>query len=471
MSEETYDFIVIGGGSGGYAGASLAAQLGLKAAIVEGARELGGLCILRGCMPSKTLIQSANRYMTLRRAREFGLRAENISVRGEEIIERKRSLIAEFAAHRGKQLETGPFDLVRGWGEFVDPHTLAVHGENPRRLRARSFLIATGSALKFVPIPGLEETGFLDSDQVLENPHVPASVIMLGAGPIALEFAHYYSALGSEVTIVQRGMQVLRDMDGDVALAASDALCARGVRLFLGTTLTRVEKCEAGKRVVFQQEGTEHSVEAEEIVYGLGRAPNLEGLSLESAGLKASHGRLAVSGAQQTTVPHIFAAGDAAGPHEIVHIAIQQAEVAARNAHRLLRAGTEPLEQIDYRLKLFVAFTEPQVAAIGFNERELMSANATYAVARYPFADLGKAQVLGETDGFVKLIAAPDTCEILGAAAVGPEAGELIHEIAAAMYFRATAHDLLKIPHYHPTLSEIWTYPAEELAMSQPDDI
>jgi len=467
MSAEAddFDFVVIGGGSGGYAGASLAATLGLKVALVEGAREMGGLCALRGCMPSKTVIQSANRYLTLRRAREFGLRAEAISVRGEEIIERKRRLVQEFADHRRKQLECGRFELVRGWGKFVDAHTLEVEGESQRQLRAKSFLIATGSSLKIVQIPGLMETGFLDSDTVLESAHIPKSVIMLGAGPVALEFAHYYSALGSEVTVVQRGKQVLREMDGDVAVAASDALSGRGVRFFLGSTLTRVEKCEAGKRVVFQHEGEARAVEAEEIVYGLGRAPNIERLALEAAGVKAQHGRLSMTAMQQTNVPHIFAAGDAAGPHEIVHIGIQQGEVAARNAHRLVRGLAEPLEEIDYRLKLFVVFTEPQVASIGFSERELMTANAPYAVARYAFADLGKATVMGETDGFVKLIARVGTCEILGAAAVGPEAGDLIHELAAAMYFRATAQDLLRIPHYHPTLSEIWTYPAEELAM------
>ena len=464
MNDEEFDFVVIGGGSGGYAGASLAAQLGLKVALVEGAPEMGGLCILEGCMPSKTLIQSANRFMTLRRAREFGLRARDISVRGEEIMERKRRLVEEFASHRRNQLEAGLFELVRGWGKFTDAHTLEVQGESPRRLRAKSFLIATGSSLKIVDVPGLKETGFLDSDAVLESAHIPKSVIMLGAGPIALEFAHYYSALGSAVTIVQRGKQVLRDMDGDVATAISDALCARGVRLYLGTTLTRVEKCAAGKRVVFQHDGAEQYAEAEEIVYGLGRAPNIGRLGLEAAGVKAQHGRMITCASQQTSVPHIFAAGDAAGPHEIVHITIQQAEAAARNAHRLLRGTGEPLEEVDYRLKLFLVFTEPQVAAIGFNERELMSANAPYAVARYAFADHGKAEVMGETDGFVKLIARTGTSEILGAAAVGPEAGELIHELAAAMYFHATAHDLLRIPHYHPTLSEIWTYPAEELA-------
>jgi pyruvate/2-oxoglutarate dehydrogenase complex dihydrolipoamide dehydrogenase (E3) component len=427
---------------------------------------MGGLCVLRGCMPSKTLLESANRYLSMRRAREFGLRAEAISVRGDEIIERKRRLVAEFAAHRRKQLECGLFELVRGWGKFVDAHTLEVEGETTRRLRAKSFLIATGSSLKLVHLPGLAETGFLDSDTVLESEHIPKSVIMLGAGPVALEFAHYYSALGSEVTIVQRGQQVLRDMDGDVATAVSDALRARGVRLFLGTALTRVEKCGAGKRVVFQHEGTERSAEAEDIVYGLGRSANIGRLALEAAGVKTQHGRLSTTATQQTNVPHIFAAGDAAGPHEIVHIGIQQGEVAARNAHRLVLGKEEPLEETDYRLKLLVVFTEPQVASIGFRERELMTANAPYTVARYPFADLGKAMVIGETEGFVKLIASVGSREILGAAAVGPEAGDLIHELAAAMYFRATASDLARIPHYHPTLSEIWGYPAEELAMA-----
>jgi pyruvate/2-oxoglutarate dehydrogenase complex dihydrolipoamide dehydrogenase (E3) component len=466
MSDGTddFDFVVIGGGSGGYAAASLGAQLGMKVAVVDGAEELGGLCILRGCMPSKTLIQSGNRYLSMRRAREFGLRAEGISFDAGEIQARKRRLIGEFADYRRKQLECGPFELVRGWGSFVDAHTLEVSGAAPRRLRAKSFLIATGSSLKFVDVPGLKETGFLDSDAVLESTHVPKSIIVLGAGPIALEFAHYYSSLGTEVTIVQRGAQVLRDMDGDVAVAASDALCARGVKLYLGTILKRVEKTATGKRVIFQYEDGERSVEAEEILYGLGRAPNLGPLNLAAAGINAPHGKLGTACTQQTTIPHIFAAGDAAGPHEIVHIAIQQGEIAARNAHRLVAGSGEALEEIDYRLKLFVAFMEPQVASVGFTERELMTAGAPYAMARYDFADHGKAMVLGETDGFVKLIAAPGSCEILGAAAVGPEAGELIHEMSAAIYFRASAHDLLRIPHYHPTLSEIWTYPAEELA-------
>lgn len=467
--KDAYDFVVIGGGSAGFAAAAAASQLGLSVAVVEGARDVGGLCILRGCMPSKTLIESANRFSTIRHAREFGLRAEETAVHGSEIIARKRRLIGEFAEYRRRQLETGAFDFIRGWAGFIDPHTISVRATGndgaPGRISAKSFLIATGSTVKHVKIPGLEETGYLDSDTLLEAEHIPKSVVVLGGGAIAMEAAHYFAGLGVEVTILQRSSQILKETDGDVAQALTDAFSRRSVRTLCGTSLVRVEKTKRGKCVHFQHEGADHSLEAEEILYALGRVPQFEGLGLEAIGVAVQQGRLSVNTQQQTSLPHIFAAGDAAGPHEIVHIAIQQGEIAARNAARIVRGDAGPLESIDYRLKLFVVFTEPQVASVGYSERELMSIRADYGVARYPFADHGKSMVKGETDGFVKLIAATGTCKILGAAAVGPEAGELIHEMVVAMHFHATVHDVLKIPHYHPTLSEIWTYPAEELAL------
>ena len=163
-------------------------------------------------------------------------------------------------------------------------------------------------------------------------------------------------------------------------------------------------------------------------------------------------------------MPHIFTAGDVAGPHAVVHLAVEQGEIAARNAARLLRATSELMEEIDFRLKLFVVFSEPQVASVGFTEKELMQNNVPYAVAKYSFEDLGKSIVIAETCGFVKLLAHGNSREIIGAAVAGAHASELIHEIVVAMYFRSTARDLARIPHYHPTLSEIWTYPAEELA-------
>lgn len=460
MATEIYDFAVLGGGSAGYAAASTAAGLGLKTVVIEGGPDVGGLCILRGCMPSKTLIESADRFLTLRHASEFGLHAEAISFNPSEIMARKKRLVAEFADYRRSQLEAGRFDFVRGLARFVDAHTIEVEGG--RMIRAKSFLIATGSKIHSVTLPGLAETGYLDSDAVLDSAVIPPSVIVLGGGATALEFAHFYEGLGSKVTLIQRSAQFLREMDRDVAEALVAGFERREISMEFETKLLRAERVGDLKRIVFEQNGIEKSVEAHEIIYALGRTPQLSGLGLENAGVVLENKRLTVNVCQQTNLPHIFAAGDVVGPFEIVHLAIQQGEIAARNAGRLIRSKEEPFEEMDYRLKLSVVFTKPEVAVVGFSEKEL--ADRPFLSAKYPFNDHGKSMVMGELDGFVKLIVDANSREILGAAVVGPHASDLIHEIAVAMYFHATAGDLARIPHYHPTLSEIWTYPAEELA-------
>lgn len=463
-----YDFIVLGGGSAGYAAARVACGLGLRTAVVEGGAAVGGLCILRGCMPSKALIESANRYLTLRRAAEFGLRAENIAAVGPEILARKRRLIGEFADYRRGQLEEGPFDFIRGQARFVDEHRLEIRpmeGE-ARTIEGRTFLIATGSQIAEVAIPGLRETGYLTSDQVLELPETPRSVIVLGAGAVGLEAAHYFAALGREVTVLQRGGHVVREADADIAGALEQAMTHHGVRFYCGSQLTRVSRDPDGrKRVQFERLGGTHSVAAHEIVFALGRQPFTAGLQLGRAGVELTpRGAVRAGGDQRTSAPHIFAAGDVCGPYEIVHIAIQQGELSARNAARGLGRLGGALEETDYRLKLFALFTEPQMASVGLTEREAAAAGIACDAATYAFADHGKSLVRGESEGFVKLICECTRREIIGAAAVGPEASEFIHEIVVAMHFRATAGDLAGIPHYHPTLSEIWTYPAEELA-------
>jgi pyruvate/2-oxoglutarate dehydrogenase complex dihydrolipoamide dehydrogenase (E3) component len=471
MSEpDYYDFVVIGGGSAGYAAAATAKLLGLRVAIIEGGEEVGGLCILRGCMPSKTLLESGHRADHIRHAAEFGLEAEYRGANAEAILARKRRLIGEFADYRKQQLETGPYTFLRGWARFTDPHTLEVQLRDggSQTLLGRTFLIATGSEIRWLEIPGLQETGVLSSDDVLDSDRLPKSVIVLGAGPTGLEFASYYAGLGVEVSVVQRSANLLRGVDEDVSDALAAALTKRGVRLFTKTSLKRLERDGALKRVWFdQREQGECSVEAEEIVYALGRRPASGELGLEHAGVEVSpHGTVTANCCQQTSVSHIFAAGDVCGPYEIVHIAIQQGEIAARNAARLLRGDAGTLEEIDYRLKLFAVFTQPQLAAVGLTVREAADLGLDFVEACYPFDDHGKSMVRGETEGFVKLLAAGPDRKIIGGAVIGPEAAELIHEIVVAMHFGATAKQLASIPHYHPTLSEIWTYPAEALALA-----
>ncbi|HEX8309729.1 MAG TPA: FAD-dependent oxidoreductase, partial [Chthoniobacteraceae bacterium] len=278
---EAYDFVVIGAGSAGYAAASAASARGLKTVIIEGGAVVGGLCILRGCMPSKSILETSHRAETVRRAAEFGIDAEFRGVDAEAIHARKCRLIEEFAGYRRTQLETGKFDFIRGMARFKDPHTLEVdllHGGGSTTITGRAFLVAAGSHMHHVPVEGLEETGYVTSDEVLESTRLPKSVIILGGGAIALEFATYYAGLGIPTSLIQRGAQVLKETDGDIAEAVTEGLRAHGVEIFCNTSLTTVRRVGDLKQVCFDHAGRLHSVEAEEIVYALGRRPNTDRL-------------------------------------------------------------------------------------------------------------------------------------------------------------------------------------------------
>lgn len=461
-SMKEYDFAVIGGGSGGYAAARTAASLGLSTVVIEGGDKVGGLCILKGCMPSKTLIESANRYLTLRHASEFGLQAREIGRDAGAIVARKDRLIGEFADYRREQLEGGHFEFVRGRAEFLDPHCLRVtlHGGGERLISIKSACIATGSVINRPSIPGIDHC--LTSNDLLDRTMIPASAVVLGGGPVALEMAHYLEALGAKVTMLQRNTQILTGSDRDVAEALAEGFRKRGIDVFCGTSLQSIDEDPQGMTVRFHHGNGETSLTAEIVVNALGRRPALQGLGLDKAGVALEGHAICADHEQRTTARHLFAAGDCCGPYEVVHIAVSQGETAGKNAAALLRGGS-PLS-LDYRLKLFATFSEPQMASCGMGEQEAREAGHEVVAASYPFIDHGKSLVMGETDGFVKLVADARDGKILGGAVVGPHASELIHEVVVAMAFHATAAQFAAIPHYHPTLSEIWTYPAEEIA-------
>ncbi|MGA1540578.1 MAG: FAD-dependent oxidoreductase, partial [Chthoniobacterales bacterium] len=249
MSE--FDFVVVGGGSAGYAAARTAADEGLRTAVIDGSDELGGLCILRGCMPSKTLIESANRLQEMREAPEFGLRARDVGFDGTKIIERKRRLISEFAKYRAEQLESGKFELIRGHARFTSPDEAVVRlrGGGEQTLRAKSILVATGSVIRHPGIPGLAEAQPLTSDDVLDNEHPPKSLLVLGAGPVALEMAHYHRALGAEVTVVQRSKHILSSMDYDIADAVQRGMERHGTKFVTGCRIVGAGPSSRGQMV------------------------------------------------------------------------------------------------------------------------------------------------------------------------------------------------------------------------------
>jgi pyruvate/2-oxoglutarate dehydrogenase complex dihydrolipoamide dehydrogenase (E3) component len=460
-----YDVAVIGGGSGGYAAARTAIGLGARTVVVESAQELGGLCILRGCMPSKAYLESAHRWHAIGQAHRFGLKVQPIGVDMKAVQLRKRCLIDDFASFRRKQLEEGKFTLVRGRASFIDPHTIVIDEESgPRRLTAATFILATGSVIRCVKVPGLDEAGFLTSDTALMLEKAPASLAVLGGGVIAVELGQFFARIGVKTTLLQRGNRLVRNYDEDVSAELERAFRAEGIDVITGTKLLRVERVEAGKKVVFQHEGETKEIVVEEILCAMGRNPAVDGLGLDQAGVKVEQGMLKLDSTMETSVPHIFAAGDVAGMHEVVHIAIQQGEWAARNAVRLLRGGTEKPERADYRLKALVTFTDPEIASVGLTEIEARAERIEYFTAQYPFNDHGKSQIGGDEFGFVKLLAEKTRGEIIGAEIIGPQAASLIHEMIAVMRYRGTVAELAAMPHYHPTLAEIITYPAEEIA-------
>lgn len=459
MKSSAYDVAVLGGGSAGYAAARSCSAAGLKTVLCEGGSEVGGLCILRGCMPTKALLQSAEVLHAVRRSPTFGIQASEVSADIREIIARKDRLIKEFADYRRSQLENGQFHFVRATAHFKDPNTLSL--SNGEVLTAKSFIVATGSTHAPPPIPSLEEVGFLTSDEALFLERLPRSLIVLGGGAVAVEFAQFFSRLGVHVTLIQRSPQLLKDEDRDVAAVLETVFRREGLTVFTETNLVEAWREGPVKGVSFAYEGRIVRIAAEEIFYALGRMPNTTSLHLENAGVELSFGRFLVDSEMRTNVPHIFAAGDCTGLHEIVHVAIQQAEIAA---HNIIHPNDR--RHIDYRLLTSVVFTEPQIGRVGLTEKEALSRKVPFIAASYPFNDHGKSMIMEASDGFVKLLAHPQTGEILGGSCIGPHGGELIHEIIAAMSKRMTVGELASLPHYHPTLSEIWTYPAEELAAS-----
>ena len=452
----THDVLIIGGGSAGYAAARTAHDEGANVGIIDPG-PLGGLCILRGCMPSKTVIRSSSIMSLMRRAEEFGLHPVSPKANLSAIIDRKARLVKEFADDRIKALKDPRFTLYQDRARFLSPTEVRAGSQT---LTAKAIIISTGSVVSHIPFPGLEEAGYITSDEALELRDPPASMLVLGGGPVAIELAQFFLRIGIKVTLIQRSHQILSQEDEDLVRPVEQRFREEGMMVYTNTQLLRFSTEGNQKTVHFLHNGEEKAVTVDMIFQALGRRPNIEGLNLEAAKVEIQKGGIAVDDTMRTSQPHIFSVGDVTGQHEIVHIAIQEGEIAGWNAVH----PDQPPRTHDHRLDMFVVFTDPQLAFLGLNEKECRRRGIAYLTASYPFNDHGKSMVLGETHGHVKLLCDPTSGEILGGHIVGPEAGELIHELMAMMYFRGTVHDLLTMPHYHPTLAEILTYPAEELA-------
>jgi len=456
MENQHFDYIVIGGGSGGYAAARTARESKKQVAIIDSASELGGLCILRGCMPSKTLIYSAEVLHLAQKGKTFGLDIPHAKSDMPTLHQRKLNIIQEFAEYRQEQLLSDRFTLFRSRARFIDPNTIQL--DDGTRLSADHFMIATGSVVSVPPVQGLNEVPYWTSDEVLELDFMPEKVIMLGGGIVACELAQFLRRIGSEVIQIQRSPHILKEMSPQAASVIEQAFTDEGIQLYTDTQLQSVSHSENRFTVTFIHQGETLEVAAPHLINALGRQPATDGLGLEAAGIQTRmSGHIDCDEMQRTSNPKVYACGDVAGPHEIVHVAIMQGETAAK--HATLR----PSDPVDYDSLLGVVFTDPQIGAVGLNELQLKARGIDYISAEYPFDDHGKSILMEAKYGYVKVFADRQGT-VLGAECVSKDAGELTHAMAVAVTLKANVRDLLKVHWYHPTLSEIWSYPLEDIA-------
>ncbi|HZV77279.1 MAG TPA: FAD-dependent oxidoreductase, partial [Candidatus Babeliales bacterium] len=431
-----HDIVIVGAGSAGYAAACTARDVGCDVALVDEG-PLGGLCILRGCMPSKALLATSDALQDARDARALGVTAQTLRVDMPFVAARKRELIRGFAEYRVEGIQA--FPLYLGRARFLSPTQLAV-GERIV-LESPKFVIATGSVVQPVALPGLEETGYIDSDAVLELESIPESVIVLGGGYTACELGQFLARTGARTTMLIRSGHLLTQSDDDVGNDLTRYFREEDIDVIAHAALVAAQRRDGKKLVRYLQGGVEREVAGDEIFYALGRTPNLVGLELEKAGVSYDYRGITVDKRLCTSNPSIYAVGDVTGEYMLVHVAIYQGEVAARNA--CLDAGEVP----EYRLAgARTVFTDPQFAAVGSSEKELQREGTPYVVGRYDFAEHGKAQCLGKTKGFVKMMADRESGRILGAAVLGPQGSELIHELIVAMRFDATVEQFMRIP-------------------------
>lgn len=455
MQTQHFDYIVIGGGSGGYAAARTARETLNKVAIVDHAPELGGLCILRGCMPSKTLIYSAEVLHLAQKGKAFGLNIPEASADMPALHQRKLETIKEFSDYRQEQLQSDRFTLFRSRAKFINSRTIQL--TDGTRLTADHFMVATGSTVSVPPVPGLADTPYWTSDDVLDLDFKPEKVIVLGGGIVACELAQFMRRIGTEVIQIQRSPHILKEVSPEAATVIEQAFRDEGVQLYTGTTLKSVQHRNGVFTVTFEHAGKTLTAEAPHLMNALGRRPATDGLGLTAAGIKTlPSGHINCNAMQQTSNPRVYASGDVAGPHEIVHVAIMQGETAAKHA------TNRPAERIDYDNLCGVVFTDPQIGVVGLSEQQLKQRGIDYLSADYPFDDHGKSILMEAKYGYVKVFA-DKTGVVLGAECVSKDAGELIHAMAVAVTLKANVRDLMKVHWYHPTLAEIWSYPIEDI--------
>jgi dihydrolipoamide dehydrogenase len=447
---ETRDLVVIGSGPGGYVAAIRAAQLGLRVTVVEKDDRYGGTCLLRGCIPTKALLHTADLLDQVREAARFGVEAGEPSVDILKAQEYKRWVVDKNAKGVQYLFKKNGVEGMRGFGRVVGPTTVEVTGDDgARRLDTRHILIATGSVPRDLPFARPDGERILSSDHLLELERIPASLVVLGAGAVGCEFASIYASFGSEVTLVEMLPRLLPIEDEEVSKELARAFRKRDIRSLTSTRMSAVETTEKGVRLTLETEGREPEThEAELLLVAVGRAPVTESIGLEAVGIELDRGYVPVNRTMQTAVPSIYAIGDVVKTPWLAHVAMAEGVLAVEHM-----AG-ETVRPIDYDHVPSCTYCDPEVGSVGLTEREAVERGYEVVTGKFPFSALGKASILGRTAGFVKVVRETRYDELLGVHIIGAHATDLIAEACVALQLESTNEELLRTMHAHPTLSE-----------------
>ena len=449
--DTNFDLIVIGAGPGGYVAAIRAAQLGLKTACIEARTALGGTCLNVGCIPSKALLQSSEMYSQVaHKIADHGINVTGASFDLSKMLGRKNEIVTGLTKGIEGLFKKNKITWLKGRGSFVDANTVAVTAEGKSvHYTAKNFIIATGSEpIELKAIAPFDGDSVVSSTEALAFDKVPEHLVVVGAGVIGLELGSVWLRLGAKVTVIEALDRVLPPMDGAVSTAMQRILTKQGFSFLLGCKLLSAKKSGKSLKISYEKDGKTEEIKADKVLIAVGRRPNTDGLEVGKAGvLMTKSGRVEIDAHFRTKVPHIYAIGDVVDGPMLAHKAEDEGIAAAE-----IVAGKPG--HVNYEAIPNVVYTWPEIASVGLTEEQCKSKGLAFKTGQFPFAANGRARCMGETDGFVKIIADEKTDRMLGCHIIGPTASELIAEIAIAFEFGATAEDIARSCHAHPTLAE-----------------
>ena len=444
-----YDVAVLGSGPGGYVAAIKASQLGLKVALIEKYTKLGGTCLHWGCIPTKALLLNAELYEKALHGKEFGIIYKDINLDFRLVKARKDKIVKKLAMGTDFLMKKNKISTFQGKGTLIAPDTIRVEGGSPADIRAKKIVIATGSEAKLLPGMELDGQCLLTNKEILDLDGIPKSLLVVGAGAVGIEFASVFSRFGTDVTVVEMLPRILPIEDHEVSDELRKLLSKKRIKILTDARLENLA-VQDGKVVatVTVEGGSTQTITTEKALIAVGRRPVTDGIGLEGLGVATDRGFIAVDEHMETSVSGVFAIGDVVPTQQLAHLASHEGILAMRH---IAGEATEPL---NYDLVPSCTYCSPEVASVGLTEHAARERGYEVITSRFPYAAVGKATILGENDGFVKLVCEKKYKQVLGVHMIGPHVTELIAEGTAIIGLEACAEDVSHLIHAHPTVSE-----------------